>query len=590
MTTIAAENLKQIRQPFEVYAGITARQNISLTYSVSGAKTEDTNLSSALATSVWDMRNFTDFQGEGFVLDGSCELYDSSVAASLDDGKIGIRSNIGGSFTVNVSSGSTINALTIAITSGTGTVAATVGGVSKTYDARRIVVVPVNNTAATLVFTSDNADERIEVASIVAGINLDFDNENLVSVNLDLRSDLSIINPSWEISSIEIQAYWPTDISTAIANIADDVPIYYYSGYSGDYSDVRNFYLSEPATMTNNLLTLRGEDMSHKLEDAKNIAIRRLDSTAGTGWKTLYNYFVSIIKNSGIKATTESAPSTSSASTGYSMVLQDASPRDYVADIMNQAHTGTFWPTFVDAGIPTITRTKPSPKWDIYEEDCGEVTHEIARNVSKITVDDMSDYGVENTGVRSNSWTVIQKDIKIQSGVPISKSFSDVWFWTYSVAYAKNKKFDYALLNSVKWTPNKTTTKKKTTKKVNGKKKTVTTWLYRPTLYGKKLTVTVNKRAVATSRAGYTATVTPLAIGKIYQSTTILYPNYSGLFNRSNEGGSFTWKGNPKMQPRDVVNFHRLDGSVDVITIENIQLTHSGGGTVATISYKNGIV
>jgi hypothetical protein len=60
--------------------------------------------------------------------------------------------------------------------------------------------------------------------------------------------------------------------------------------------------------------------------------------------------------------------------------------------------------------------------------------------------------------------------------------------------------------------------------------------------------------------------------------------------NRSNETGSFTWKGDPRMQPRDVFTWHFLDGTTELRTVETINLKHEGGGTVATITYLKGIV
>lgn len=71
-----------------------------------------------------------------------------------------------------------------------------------------------------------------------------------------------------------------------------------------------------------------------------------------------------------------------------------------------------------------------------------------------------------------------------------------------------------------------------------------------------------------------------------------VYPQKSmmvGMY-RSPVTGSFTWKGDPRMQPRDVVNFHRLDGTVEEITIETITLKHEGGGTTAEITYRKGVV
>ena len=70
-----------------------------------------------------------------------------------------------------------------------------------------------------------------------------------------------------------------------------------------------------------------------------------------------------------------------------------------------------------------------------------------------------------------------------------------------------------------------------------------------------------------------------------------VYPDsaYKSLLQRSNITGSFIWKGDPRMQPRDVVEFHRLDGTVEEITLENITLHHEGGGTYAEITYRKGV-
>lgn len=71
-----------------------------------------------------------------------------------------------------------------------------------------------------------------------------------------------------------------------------------------------------------------------------------------------------------------------------------------------------------------------------------------------------------------------------------------------------------------------------------------------------------------------------------------IYPKaaYQSLFDRSPITCSFTWKGDPRIQPRDVFTFHRLDGTDEDWTFENITLTHEKGGTVAEITARKGIV
>lgn len=82
------------------------------------------------------------------------------------------------------------------------------------------------------------------------------------------------------------------------------------------------------------------------------------------------------------------------------------------------------------------------------------------------------------------------------------------------------------------------------------------------------------------------------------------------ILDRSNIIGSFTWKGDPRLDPRSVVELKYLDENLadedgvylqtedgddivinrsKIITIENITLTHEGGGTISQITYRDGI-
>ena len=81
------------------------------------------------------------------------------------------------------------------------------------------------------------------------------------------------------------------------------------------------------------------------------------------------------------------------------------------------------------------------------------------------------------------------------------------------------------------------------------------------------------------------------------------------ILDKSNVVGSFTWKGDPRLQPRDFVELQYQDENIadqdgvllqtengddivvnrtKIITLENITLTHEGGGTVSEITYREG--
>lgn len=574
--SIQTNNALQIRKPFEIYCGMTAELNTSISFTVTGnVKAQDSNLNEALLNRGWAMRNIADFAGDGIPLDGTTELYNENVPASLEAGKVGIRSNTNaGTITITGTASRELPAITIEFTGGEGTV--TCG--TFTTNIRPSVVVPLNSTTFTVTI-AHTANERCEIASIVAGVVVNFTTADIVRVNLDLRSDLEIMNPSFEISSIEIQAYYPDDISEAITNIGDNMPIWYYSGIDGDYSPVRNFYLSEAVTEENNVITIRGEDASSRLDDS-DVTIQQITTTYATAARELYKWFVGRITDAGITLRSKEAnPGTFPdpyPSEGNTVVFLDGSARDHVANIMAMARCPDygFYPVFVDAGIPTVRWSQPAPIWDIYETECGNVQRSVDRNISKITT--RSEYGVLSFVYQeTDEWLIIEENVNVRANKRVTKNFSE-WYWKYRVAHKKNNDFVWALLDSVQW---------------------ISDYTGKVTLYGMTLEPQVTAKSVLPSRwgmpkrSGYTANYDPLAIGALYYGYgSDIFPNVRHLFERSNQGGKFTWKGDPRMQPRDVFNFHRLDGTVEVCTIENIELTHEGGGLTADITYRTGVV
>lgn len=584
MSAIDVQNAKQIRDPMLISCGIASRPNIDLTFSnITGFIYADTNPSTALDSEEWPIIQLADLQGDGFAVNGTCRFYEAG--AGTQDGKIGLLTNIGGSGSLTVSSTSVIPALTI-YTSGVGTI--DVDGT--TYEARDINVLTVNATTANLTFTSTDPDRRIEVQTIIPGINLSWDNDSIISIQLDLRSDLSIEDAQWPVSEIEIQAYYPNDISESVSSIADNVPIWYTSGYAGDMSPERRFYLSQPVTMENNIITIKGADASYKL-GGKNNAAQIVNSTSGAGRYDLYVQMMHFLQNAGISLRSiESAPSKTSGSVERSLIFKAGTTDTIIQNIMNLAHTGTYWPTFVDAGIPTLKHSKPSPIWDIYEEDCGNVTRTVDRNIAAIRSTD--EYGLHSRVVRSTDLQEIARR-KVSAGTRYSQNAGG-YYWAINVSNASNVT---KTAESIWWTAVQSTTEIESTSiGVNpntGQTYTTTQieYINESIVKGKSAAITELADSVtpATRRAGTTMVVSPIAYGQIFNESVLLYPNYNYLFNRSNITGSFTWRGDPRMQPRDVFTFHRLDGTTEDCTIEAIVLKHEGGGTVAEISYRLGV-
>ncbi|MBQ0078371.1 MAG: hypothetical protein KBS66_00575 [Eubacterium sp.] len=408
MLTIANENAQQIRTPFEVHCTLVSRDNIVLNTSVpifTDVKLSDSNLYQMLANDSIEMRRLADLSNGGFRADGSASFYDGNRQGSEEDGKLGVRTTLGGNVVINVTSATVINSLTLTFTEGSGTV--TAGGT--VYATAPLLVIPVNATSITLTIQADE-NTRLSLASLIAGLVMEFNNENLISCNLALRSDLNIIEPKLEVSEIEINAYYPNDIAEVISNVGDNTPITYYAGYPGDYSDIRTFYLAEKATQQDNVIKIKGVDAADRL-DAYTFPYTAIQSQNNTAAADIYARLVTAVEAAlgrEIKVNKQVTPGNYGLNTTmHFIVWHEMTARDMISTIMNlcrlESETEDFWPVFVDAGIPTISWSKPVAKWDIYEEDCAEIEEAWDRNINRI-ISDEGDYGlITDLSVQGNA-------------------------------------------------------------------------------------------------------------------------------------------------------------------------------------------
>lgn len=584
MPTIASENLKNIRQGMDVFVHVQQVQNAALTVTQNNAKLYD--LTTLQDTDI-TVRPLTDLQGAGFPLDGSVVLYDSTVVASSENGKLGIRSNVGSAMTVTVSASTTINALTLQIR-GNGTIEA--NGV--TYATREVVVIPVNATSIVITATPDSGN-RITIENILPGIVLDFDNNNLISCTLDLESNLSIVDGSWGISSIEVQGYYPDDISQAVTNMTSGTPIIYYAGYQGDYSTPRFFYVSEAVTQKNGLITIKGEDASAKLEDViqPESIWQTSRQNARQEW---YRKMASMVTGAGITLASKEAdpPLVDTNTAKYTVITKEGTYRDYIHYMMNLTNKNGFYPRFIDAGIPTLRWSEPTSKWDIYKEDVGDFERVVERSINKIYGDDENKPLQVLLNVASKKTTI--STLNVTKNKVYDISYGDNYYNSVTYSNGTLKKASDKTLHSIRLTANKTTKSVKVKVKKKGKTTTKTVSKPKLSVYGYRITEqSGGVNMVTANRLGVTKEEKNLLWGRFvsnYNGSSYGLPNYADLFNKSNIGGSFTYKGNPHMQPRDVFRLYELDGQTyTTCTIESIETKHEDGGMISTIKYREGV-
>ena len=494
----------------------------------------------------------------------------------------------------------------------------------------------------------------------------DFTNDDLLSVELNLRADLSPIDPSLPESEIEVHVYYEDDISDIVKKIADDQPLLYWAGYDGDYSPVRKFYISEPVTWANKELIFKAVDAVHFLDQEINNLylgnvffvddIRRdinSDSTVySNAFRMLSELFIAIIESCGITIEDEEElPDASSEGmlTGaqHQSYIESASARDILANMMNLLHQDYdsgyfdfdgFYLNYVDAGVPKFSWSKPSASWTIYEEECGDIQKHTARDIVKINASNKRvqavsyrDFDVQGSSPGYLPRNVVEigtAEITKDQGATLSlnypasiaaikladeTSFYMMWKMFVGIGGIQSTPvvFSGATSNRVTagsieaydddcWMPWDSALSDVWTEGISqGVIASTDTQATLP-VFGNAFMLTSDPAEYSMPGTGteespnktrWSGFIDAAMIGD-RQVRVRLLPDkgFQSVLRRSGVTGSFTWKGDPRMQPRDVIEWHFIDGTIEERTIESINLKHEAGGTIAEITYRKGIV
>ena len=507
----------------------------------------------------------------------------------------------------------------------------------------------------------DMMEVIVEVQATINGSvqTFTYTNEDLLSVELNLRSDLSPIDPTLPESEIVVRVYCDEDVSDIVKYIADDQPLTYKAGYNGTYCTTRKFYISEPVIWSDKVLTYKAVDAVHFLNNVSNPIWDSSISTSNMGhnylsytkrystWKDIttnytasflacvFNYYV---KQSGVTVLYDHNTDTSFGGTAVPapnafLLIPSGSPREHIANMMNLVrldfpsgafNVSSFYLTYVDAGIPIFKRNKPTSSWDIYEIDCGDIKENTARDIVKISPQNMTLLlQTFRASSQANNSVVGSITITKQSGASVSlntfvpmalakTSDNSAWYTAEalgSVQYEIQRTPSYSqtpysstyafyCYNEGGFVPWDTRLESFWNSAVSSgdiaNDATEATF----DLYGAAMIA--DKDGTEYTKTGYGTVEQPTktmwyGTSQLKGQDGVTYKflpdmGFEQLLNRSNKTGSFTWKGDPRMQPRDVFTWHFLDGTTELRTIETINLKHEGGGTVATITYRKGIV
>ena len=584
MSTINEQNARQIRDPMQIEISMQVGSSAKISnYSVpSTYKSYDNTLGNA----EYSMRVLADLSGDGFPLDGTAELYDPNKIPSANDGKLGFRGNVGQDVSITITATNNLSSVSV---KASGIVSITYNGT--TYPAAALNIIPIGARTATLLFTCAGNNERIEIDYIVPGVALYIDNDNLVQCTLALRSNLDVADHSWEESEIEIQAYYPYDISDSFKYVMDEWPILYRAGYDADMSEVRRFYLSEPVTMVDNVITIKGVDASHKL-DNYTLPEQWLQTPQNGHKQGYYKKFIDTIKRCGIQLQREQTWSGPSG-TGTRTLINEQTARDYVASVMNLTlnhvtDRGAFGIQFVDAGIPSVEHgdgTVFGNIWSIRKSDCGEWAEKRERNIATIRKPQDHERKFYETFTLLGQFKHVLNTIE-------NFEVGGIYTTTYSnggALWARDPVLEKSILDEGKISYTTiSSTPSEVVHKLTAKSGQVTALVVRA--YGYNPSGGVSSFSNPNGLPGVTIEMEPMDTTSDEDGRVL---NYESLFSRSTNTISFVFKGDPRMQPLDYIRLY--DDTKPTITpstwyrITSIELNHEGGGTTANIEAREWI-
>lgn len=558
MATITSENAKQIRDPMKVHIRFEAGGASSIT---GFAPTPNKSYDETLADTAMPMRKIADLQDGGFILDGSHEWYEDK-APSGNNGKLGLRSIAGQPVSITFIAASRIDSVTVESTG--------VDYIEKSgtqYQSTGLDVIPIGATSATLTFYPDDPDGRAFIKYIIPGAIFNITNNNLISCNVQLRSNLAADNMSWEESDIDVQFYYPNDISEVLTYIQDDWPLTYEAGYSDEMSEVRKFYLSEPGRQEGNIVTLHGVDASTLMNER---TIAEFDCGAITKLSALWNKIKGMLTSAGLRLSRSYITGDNLTKSKQDVpIVPESSLRDLIAMFMNLTAIlpESYRFSFVDAGIPTLqVGERFTNVWQLDEEDLAEIVFETPRHINRVvnTSDEHRfDQTVKSTG------RVITTAVELAEGQIIEVDFDT---FATNVSLGENFWFETKILTPISLTPSRGVWKVTRNR---------AEWYlkYTPLAFSGG----ANQYSDGSGLPGVAIEMEPPVLGSLkFNGTNISSPR--NLLNRPNQTIQFRFKGDPRMQPRDFLQINRLDGSTYRTRISGIEITHEAGGTSAVVT------
>lgn len=410
--------------------------------------------------------------------------------------------------------------------------------------------------------------KRIVVNRVVCGEAFWFDNSNLISCTLQLRSvDTKVDNPELQMSEIEIEGYEPNDITDIIGYIGTGYPIYYTSGYPGDMAPMRKFYLGEPIEFEDKTVKIKGYDATYFLDDEfGGVGVDFGPYPDDIGLYVYAEKISEMLTDSGVdhefweEDFGEFGPSTFLTSEFF---IEPQPKRSVIAQAVNIFRLSTgYYPfqiNYIDAGIPKL--------WVGVNKGTPVTLENISR--PKVIIDPIIktvNLNLYDPMIKASS-TIETVDVQgaaiFDTSDPYYSFTSGSGTITYLTPYSYKLEGNGSIV-------------------ISGEK----IELYA----GMKSGVPMLPMSVTSGTNGI-----EIDLGNNYLFGNYRYEGFQAalqyLLQRSNISYEFEYRGDPNLQPRDYIRAD-IDGSGTLVdmTIDTIELKHEGGGTSSTIVARKGFI
>lgn len=308
----------------------------------------------------------------------------------------------------------------------------------------------------------------------------------------------------------------------------------------------RNFYLSEPITWDKDVLRVCGQDSTTLLDDYLPAKVETRSTTTYIDF-TLAKRLLDALASIQYEIVGHLPPYGSQ----YVVGVQDFLYIGEAARSIISQYTGTyrdevtFRATYVDAGIPTLYYGTTSPHWTIYADEISDFAPRAEANINRIEIDLPEYYLQYNSAIEEVEATAgktyfIDLDPPCNSGVSITPTPT-------SSEQINSEKFKFVAAAATTYT-------------IEGYEAL------------ENLTSANNPYAAISSEAGVTKKIDytlPLCLGNT-PGASLTHDAITQLLSRSNVVYEFTYRGNPHIQPRDVLNVEIATWETDYKTVSGL--------------------